>query len=158
MTLRERYELLLSKTASPKSVDFGRPAIYRFDKFCKRCNTGMHKPRREDRRILKALFRKGFCSSICFEKGALNKTTPSPIGNQQTDHSVRTKNHIVEELAFVSLDIEKQESKLSPLVNMALFAERTFRLLSEKLRWMEVQTGQYFYPNKFYRLLERAEL
>lgn len=154
MNLRQRYEMLYSKAASPKSVDFGRPAIFRFEKYCKHCNSGLGKPKREDRRTAKALFRKGFCSSHCFAKGAVCSSQALVSG----DHSVRSKNHVVEEFAFISKEIERQESSNAPIVNMALYADRTFRLLSEKMRWMEIQTGQAYYPNKFYRLLERATI
>lgn len=154
MNLRERLERLYSKAAFPKSVDFYRPAMYRFDKYCKCCHSGMKKPAQHERRELKSLFRKGYCSKQCQIVG------PVPLkqgANLCGDHAKARSENVIEEYAFLSVELSKRESNLKPIQNLLMYAERTFTLMSEKLRFMEVQTGEKWYPNKLYRTLEKIE-
>lgn len=154
MDIRDKLERLYLKAAYPKSVDFYRPTMYRFDKFCKCCHAGLKKAEFHDRREKKALYGKGFCSKEC---QIIGPQSFDQVCHSSPDHNRSKGQHYVEEFAFLSAQIARMETKLKPVQNLLLFAERTFSLMSEKLRFMEMQTGEKWYPNKLYRTLERIE-
>lgn len=154
MDLRDKYEKLFLKASSPKSANFSQSTVYSFDKHCKHCRQGLKKPKFHDRRIKKKLYKSGYCSEECKAKGVAQEIS---VGASHNNTFTSKSHEIVEEMAFTALEIQKQEAKLMPIQKLVLHADRSFKLLSEKLRWLEVTTGEKFYSAKFYRILERAE-
>lgn len=150
--IKEKYEYLYLKAISPKSVDCARGTIYRYEKNCKACNAGIAKPERHDKRDKKYLFKKGFCSLRCLKIGANQKSTFEKLSTSES--FAPSKQFIVEDLAFASLELQRQNNRMSEIQRMVSIADRTFNLISEKLAWLEKHTGEMWYPVKFYRILK----
>lgn len=143
--LKLKYERLAAKVFS-SPFDYERGTIFVFDKYCKHCGEGLTKPAQWDHREDKALWRKSFCSDECLEFGARHferlSIKPSTI-NHKTDYPI-------EEMAFIALEIQKEEAKEAPLMRLIRKANETFNLLSEKLRFLEIETDEKWYASKWF--------
>jgi len=149
--LKDRHRQLLEKAVSPQSVDIGRGAIFIFDKYCRHCGAGLTEPEPYEKKGYLKLYRKSYCSERCGVQGPTRHATQR-IKNSR---SFRKKIHLVEYAAFIALKIKR--ANLDNTERLAMFADHRFRLLSEKLAWMEVQTGKNFYPKAFYRILKQVQ-
>jgi hypothetical protein len=148
MDLDLKYQRLWEKSASPKSLDVGRATIFSFEKYCKHCAQGMFKPPRHELRARKALWSKGFCGEKC---KALGKRDPLLSSVTVKAGAPNHKNeHTVEEMAFISLELQKRDKVAHPAVKLVLRAIASFRLLSERLAFLESFTGEGWTSSKFY--------
>ena len=86
------------------------------------------------------------------ETGAQKHSQFSVLGET---HTARTKDFEIEELAFLSLQIQREMNKRDPLYIFASYADANFNLLSEKLSFLESQTNQSWSVNKFYYWLNK---
>lgn len=150
---RERYERLFERVSSPKSSDVGRSTIYQFAKFCKCCGTGIKKPAQWDRRAIKALFKKSFCTPECLGKG---KAIGSGYGQNPSDSAPFRKQFLIEEMAFAAIEVMREEEYLPPVLKHVLYADANFGYLSEKLAYLEHSTSQKWNQSRFYNLLHKA--
>lgn len=151
LDLKERHRRLVEKASSPRSIDVGRGAIFVFAKHCKCCGAGMIEPGPYEKKAYLKLYRRGFCSDRCFRIG------PRPRGTQKTKHHKVFRNtiHIMELAAWIGARLRRAD--LDHAEKLAYFANHQFNLLSEKLSWMEKQTGKRFFANTFYRILHRIK-
>jgi hypothetical protein len=149
MDIKTRYEKLFESVSSPKSLDCGRGTIYLFVKYCKQCGTGLKQAQRHDRREVKALFRKSFCSQECKTKGVrFESTFPSNPKSEYAPSKTNTK--LIEEMAFAALEVERQRRRSHGFVDIVMRANEEFKLLSEKLSFLESVTGVAWNSSKFY--------
>ena len=150
MDAKTRYERLFEKASSPRSVDCGRGTIYLFPKHCKSCGQGMKRPASHERRLIKFLFKKSFCSSDCMAAGPNPNLQFKPSVSSDTSTSMSVV-ETMEEMAFAALEVKRsEESKQTWFGNLARIADKTFTLLSEKLSFLERKTNQRWYESKFY--------
>lgn len=153
MSLQVKYQRLSERATSAKSIDYGRATIYVFDKHCRHCGKGLIKPRSNDRRTIRALWKQSYCAKICEDQGK----------RIFSDHSVTVKSgtpshkqeFTVEELAFLGLELKRQDDARQPLLRLIHRAENLFSLLSEKLRFLEIQTGESWEASRFYYWLAK---
>jgi len=143
--LRYKYERLFAK-ATHSSFDYERGTIYVFKKYCRACGEGLTRPNMWDPREEKALWKKSFCCDECKQNGVRDLPT---IKIKPSDSQYRD-NYPLEEMAFVALEIQKEEEKIPPLLRLIAKADQGFNLLSEKLRFLEVETSDKWYPSKFF--------
>ena len=148
MSLESKYQRLFDKASSPKTLDIGRSTIYAFDRYCKHCGQGLIQPKRFDRRTLKALFKKSFCSDKCKKLGKREEST-FPISANGSPPGVK-KEHIVEEMAFIAIELQKRDKVSHPVLKLIQRARQNYRLLSEQLAFLEAWTGEKWYESKFY--------
>jgi hypothetical protein len=154
MSLLEKYYMLHEKCASPKTSDCSRSTIYYFDKFCKHCNGGMKRPEKHERRILKQLWKAGFCSRDCVLNGKRQWKTFSPSASDS--HVVNKQNPDLENMVGLSMVIDKKIEQMHPTAKIVKQADIRFNMLSEKLSFLEDVTGQKWYSSKFYFWLEKS--
>ena len=149
----ERYLLALERATGPRSRDFSRSAIYSFPKYCKRCNCGMKRPAIHERRVLKTLFKVGFCSDKCQDIGAapprtFRGTTSQPMSGVREPVEL-------EELLDAAIAIMKQKKTGKTLGQLVRDVDLMYNMLSEKLSMMEMFTGQQWGASKFFYHLRR---
>lgn len=140
MELLKRRYLRLREKALGKALNPAHGAIFQFPKFCRACGTGMTTPSAWDKRAIKKLFKSGYHSEKCREKGeTFVGTFPMKApGSEPTS----TGTYAVEEMAFVSLEIKREEEKMNPMKLLVYRARQAFRLLSEQLAYLECETGE----------------
>lgn len=151
--LIRRYERLREKASSPKSVNHGRAAIYTFEKYCRRCRAGMKKPKPFDRVWIRWLYRRGYCSDEC--EDMRNRVGASSGVKGSTKIVRQPKVYDVERMAFEGLKIEKLMARLNDEQKLVFQADNKFRLLSEKLRFLEIATKRAWSHSTFYYKLNR---
>ena len=148
--------MLFNRAISPQSIDLIRFTACNYEKYCKRCGEGLDQPSKTGPRVLRSLYRLGFCCDECVEAGPIKKSSGSV---RIALDSVRKPNiHIFEKVAFAALELRRIEETLSHMEKLVIWAEKNFRLMSEKLGWLELNTGDIWYPNKFYRILEKLKI
>lgn len=151
--LIRRYERLREKASSPKSVNHGRAAIYSFEKYCKCCKGGMKKPKPFDRVWVRWLFRRGYCSDECADSGGKRGASTGVKGSTKIIRQPKT--YDVERMAFDAVHIEKMLRRLTDEQRMIFHADNKYRLLSEKLRFLEINTKRAWSASTFYYKLNR---
>lgn len=143
--IQHKYEKLALKATS-SAFDYERGTIYSFLKYCKACGEGLNKPPPYARKTDRSLWKKSFCCEECKENG---KRVGQQIKLKGTYFNFK-KDYPVEEMAFLAIDIERAEKQLPPTLQIVLKADRLFNLLSEKLRFLEIETGETWYESKWY--------
>jgi len=167
LSLYEKYQMLVNQCTSPKSSDCIRSTIYRFDKWCKCCNAGMAKPVSHEKKSIKSLFRKGFCSERC-SKSNVKKINIGSICSGKHEGFVssfsRTSHddqHIkpdptkIEDMVSLSIAVDRMDKKMPPFAKLIRQAEFEFNLLSEKLSFLEMSTGDTWGSSKYYFWLNK---
>lgn len=149
-SLRDKYAELVSRATS-SSIDYGRLTIYSFPKHCKHCGEGLAQGKV---RIKKSLWRKSYCSEECQELGP-SKQRKYSLTAKSGGHPTSSRELAMEELAFIGLQIEREESKLPPMIRLVVRADKAFNLLSEKLSFLEIESGEEWTPSKFYYWLNK---
>jgi hypothetical protein len=155
MNIREKYTLLFEKATSPRSVDLGQPFTFQFDRHCKQCRAGLGLPLPQMRREYKLILKRGYCSEHCSDLGRNKSKTVVSASSSQ--HGRKQDMHIIEQAALCALIVHRSEKKLTHMQKLVLAAERSCRMLSAKLRFLEVHSGEKFYPNKYYRLVDSVQ-
>lgn len=150
--LRYKYERL-SEKINASAIDYERGTAFVFPKYCKACGEGLVKPHQWDPRLQKGLFKRSFCSQECKDEGPRK----GPIMKVNPSHTVYRKDYPVEEMAFIGMQIEKLEQKEAPIVKLIKKACTEFKLISEKLRFLELETGERWYPSRFYFWLSKID-
>lgn len=150
--LRRKYEKMASKI-NASSADLGRKTIYRFDKYCRHCGAGLLKigvgP--HYRKLPLLLWDKSYCSWECEEKGP-NRNKRFIVIKESKN---RNKENLIEDLAFVSLEILKEEALLSPVLKSIKHAEENYNSLMGKMHYMEFKTGAKWGKSKYYYWLNK---
>lgn len=149
--LKFKYEKLAAKVMS-SSFDYERGTIYVFQKYCKHCGSGLIKPHSWDPKEDKKLWKKSFCSDECQEIGPRFFQAIS-VKPSETYHR---RDYPIEEMAFIALEIQKEEKNEIPLIALVRKTNEAFKLLSEKMRFMEIETQEKWYPSKWFYWLSRA--
>lgn len=159
MDQRIKYQLLYEQVTSPQSVEHGRETIYYFEKYCRHCGEGLIEPGCNVKKIKVLLWNRGYCSPKCRELGPrknVQGNCRAGLGERLSFQPARVSP--VEEMAFIALRIKREdetESKMQHLIRTAL---NSFRLISEKLRFLEIETGDRWYKSKWYYWLDRLKL
>lgn len=154
MSDQSRYERLRERVESPKSTDCGRAAIYLFERYCRRCGKGMIRPRRHDRRTVRSLWSVSFCSSTCKSVGKQRLIESSVT--VKPGLRTRKNEHEVEEMAMLGLQLQREQERRSPTARLVYEAEMHYHSMSEKLRFLEVSTGDSWYSSKYNFWLDRV--
>lgn len=154
LSLWERYLMLFNIASSPRSSNFTKSTIYYFEKWCKCCGKGMSQPARHETRNNRALYKRGFCSIHCSEKGVRERT----VFSRATTHGgFKSKNgRDIDDMVMISKSLDEQESKLPPFIRTIKEVDATYNMLSEKLSAMELFTGEKWHQSKFYYWIGRA--
>lgn len=153
MDVLKKYEILRDRVSSPKSINPFKTTIFSFQRYCRHCNTGMFRPRPHQGKKAYLLFRSGYCSNKCREFGP--REIKNTIKIKETRSPSTTLTHQTEEMALLSLKVARELTTTKMLVKIVREAHRMFRLLSEKLSYVESMTGRKWYPSKFYFWLNK---
>lgn len=151
MSLENRYIKLFSKSAK-SGCDYAKGTIYVFEKYCLSCGVGMIRPKFSDRRTYKKNYRNGFCGDLCKENGP--RCESYVMKANQSDPSPK-KDFPLEEMAFLRIEIEKELNRQNPISRLVDQADKGFKYLSEKLRFLELETGDSWTKNRFYFWLNK---
>ncbi len=148
MSLIDKYQLLFEKCISPKALDCSRGTYYTFEKYCRHCLAGLKKTARHDPRPEKALYKKSYCSNKCKNLGPVDDSTFKRSVKQSASPAASPM--ALDDMASLSIAIERMESRLPKFVKLVLQAEFSYRLISEKLSFLEMQTNVRWDESKFY--------
>lgn len=155
MGLLEKYLKLHDAATSPRAADCGARAVFLFRKHCKRCRAGLSEPKRNARRILRALFRTGYCSEECRDFGATHiGLFPKPIKSGHSNGALMV--YPAEKSAFAAVALKNAAEQMTRLQKLVIQAETTFSLKSEKLSFMEFITGERWSAARYYYHLSKA--
>lgn len=144
-----KYQQTFERVSSPKTSDFGRHAIYHFERYCKGCGAGLTMPKTSQGKYAYHVYVRGYCCEDCvgkkFRRG----------GRVREVYSVANDVRPVEKLAFMGLEIERWMQKLNHINKLVVVAEKNLSLLSEKLSFLESQTGESWSVGRFYYKLNK---
>ncbi len=154
MGLLEKYKTLHEAAISPRSADCGFKSAFHFKKYCKRCSGGLLEPKRNSSRIIRGLFRRGYCSEECRSSKLKREGFPKSIKSSRLSNPLR--NFPQEKSAFASAAIKRATEKMSSLQKSIVFAECSFNLISEKLSYLESTTGETWSRQRYYYNLQKA--
>lgn len=154
MNPKAKYQRLAHRLLS-SSVDYGRQTIYLFQKYCKRCGEGLQKLAPGNIHLKKTLWRKSFCSEECLEEGA-RKFHTFPI-TVKPNHPNNKKESVIEEMAFLAVEMKREEEQEAPISKL-IRETFGFKFLSEKLRFLEVMTGELWMPSRYYFWLNKLKI
>lgn len=148
MGIIEWYQMLFRRCSSPRVSDCTRVTIYTFEKNCKACGAGMMKPERHHPRVKKALFKSSYCSDKCKVEGPrrghmVAKSVKPTVSNQKSTVSL-------DDLVTASKALEEFEKRVPPFARAIKVVDERYKLLSEKLSFMEFITGERWTKSKFY--------
>lgn len=146
--LLDRYLRAYELAATPRARDFAVRSIYVFEKYCKRCNSGMKIPVDNARRTIRKLFKNGFCSDECEEMG--ERVTETSNKSFKPSHSGSHGNEAMEDFIDLSRELSKMGANEKPFVRMLREVDATYNLLSEKLSAMELLTHEMWEKSKWY--------
>lgn len=147
LSLKSRY-LRLAEKAQGKALDHSKGMIFTFLKYCRCCGKGLVKPNPWDRRTARRLFRLSFCTDPCLEHGERPQATfPAKVKPEKSSYR---NEYALEEMAFVALEMKRELEAMSPMKQLVHRARESFRLLSEQLSFLEMETGENWYPAKLY--------
>ena len=113
----------------------------------------MKRPAIHERRVIKALFKSGFCSDKCLEEGAASIGTFRRTASQ-TMSGFREPVEL-EKLLDAAIAIMKQKKTGRTLDQLVLDVDVMYNMLSEKLSMMEMFTNQKWGASRFYYHLRR---
>lgn len=166
LSLLEKYHMFFSQCTSPRSSDFTRTTIYHFDRWCRCCGAGMVQPARHEQRAKKMLWSGGVCSALCFN----NESKKVKIGNLWKENagaessfsrtvsdsqSFKFNSDKMDAMIELSICVDAEESRTAPFQKLVKYADMKFKMLSEKLSFMEVETGENWSSSKFYFWLHK---
>lgn len=147
ISLKNQYLKLFDK-AQGKALDPTRGTIYTFEKYCLCCGQGMQRPAQWDKKTKKKLFRVSFCTDICKDKG--ERFTGSFAVKAGSSDVGRRDVYPVEELAFVAVELKREQEAMNPIKRLVYMARQNFNLLSESLSFLEAETGDRWSESKMY--------
>lgn len=148
--LLTRYKRLIEQATSPRSVDYGRQGIFLYAKNCKHCGAGLKEPVEYAPREVVRLYKRGYCRIECEQAGPAIGAKMSAGSSA----SIKMTISLVEQAAFLLLRIRR--AQLSHEMRLVYFADGQFRLLSEKLSWLERITKRKWQATQFYRVLRKV--
>ncbi|MBI4208903.1 MAG: hypothetical protein HY538_04275 [Deltaproteobacteria bacterium] len=65
--------------------------------------------------------------------------------------------HWIEEAALLGAILHREAEKMTGLEKLLWLADIQFQRLSEKLKFLELETGTRWYPKKFYRARDQSK-
>jgi|TARA_Y100000310_G_C20693769_1_gene824081 hypothetical protein len=143
---------MMERASFPRSKDVSRVTAYLFPKYCKRCNAGIKKPALHERKTIRAIFKKGYCSDSCKIKGP--RINGHQVSTSKQEHGTRENKALISMLDL-AVEIKKLDNKKGPFATIISEVDAKYNMVSEKLSALELITGEKWSPGRLYFWLRK---